>query len=221
MNQELCVIVGVGPGLGMALAERFGRENFTLALIARKTDALQDYVTQLKLQGIDAQSYPADAGDIQALGEAFAELKARQGVPSVLIYNAAVLKASAGSQLDPQILLDEFKVNVVGALTSVRQVVADMRERHNGTILFTGGGLALNPSAQYASLSIGKAALRTLALSLATELEPAGIHVATVTISGIVRPNSRFSPERIAELFWQLHTQLDGEREREIVYKGI
>ena len=63
--------------------------------------------------------------------------------------------------------------------------------------------------------------VRSLALSLAQELEGEGLHIATVTIGGIVRPNSRFSPERIAEKFWQLHASPEFRQERETVYKGL
>lgn len=220
MSQEVCAIVGTGPGLGLALARRFGQEGYKLALVGRNPAALSEYVGEMTQAGFEAQGFEADAGDIKALTNTFTRIKEQHGAPSVLIYNAAVLKAGPGSQLDPQTLLEEFKVNVMGALTSVQCVIEEMQARKEGTIIFTGGGLALNPSAQYASLSAGKAALRSLALSLAAELEPAGIHVATVTIGGIVRPNSRFAPERIAEVFWKLHTQAKGEFEREIVYKG-
>jgi len=94
-----------------------------------------------------------------------------------------------------------------------------MRASGKGTILFTGGGLALHPNPQVASLSVGKAAIRNLAYSLGAELELEGIQVATVTIAGYVKPGTHFDPDLIAETYWQLHTQKTGERQREIVYK--
>lgn len=218
---RVCTIVGVGPGLGLALARRFGHGGFNLALVARDQNSLDRFTDELNGEGFWTESYRADAGDSQELAGVFKEIKERQGAAGVLIYNAAVLKNGAGSELEPETFLDELKVNVVGALTSVRGVIDDMRSKQKGTIIFTGGGLALNPSAQYASLSSGKAGLRALAFSLAAELEPQGIHVATVTIGGIVRPNSRFAPERIAEVFWNLHSQPKGGFEKEIIYKGI
>jgi NAD(P)-dependent dehydrogenase (short-subunit alcohol dehydrogenase family) len=87
--------------------------------------------------------------------------------------------------------------------------------------LLTGGGLALSPSAQYADLAIGKAGMRSLALSLAEELEPHGIHVATVTVAGGVQAGTYFAPELIAEVYWRLHAQLRGSWEREVVYRSF
>jgi NAD(P)-dependent dehydrogenase (short-subunit alcohol dehydrogenase family) len=110
-------------------------------------------------------------------------------------------------------------VNVIGALISAKQVLPHMREQQRGSILFTGGGLALGPAPQYASLAMGKAALRNLAYSLGGELEDENILVGTVTIAGYIKPGTHFAPERIADAFWALHAQEPGQREHEIIYK--
>jgi len=88
-----------------------------------------------------------------------------------------------------------------------------------GTILFTGGGLALEPEPGASSLAIGKAAIRNLAFSLYRELAPFHIHVATVTICGYVRDGTKFSPGSIADSFFHLHQQSEGQWEREFVYQ--
>jgi short-subunit dehydrogenase len=91
---------------------------------------------------------------------------------------------------------------VAGALTTVKEVIPHME---NGTILLTGGGLALYPNANLASLSIGKAALRSLAYSLHQELSPKGIYVGTLTIKGFVKEETYFSPENIANTFFSMY----------------
>lgn len=96
-----------------------------------------------------------------------------------------------------------------------------MRQRGQGSILMTGGGLALDPTPmpEYAGLAAGKAALRNLAYSLAAELGPVGIHVATVTVAGIVRRGTHHNPDDIAEAFWALHRQPAGAWETEVIYR--
>jgi hypothetical protein len=54
--------------------------------------------------------------------------------------------------------------------------------------------------------------LRNLVGSLALELEPKGIRIATVTIFGFVKPGTPFSPERIAEEFFALSQEAPGSR---------
>jgi NAD(P)-dependent dehydrogenase (short-subunit alcohol dehydrogenase family) len=123
------------------------------------------------------------------------------------------------SALDAALLLDDMRVNVAGALVAAQQVLPHMRAQRRGTILFTGGGLALAPAPPYAALAAGKAALRNLCYSMGAEVEPDGVHVATVTIAGFVQPGSHFDPDRIAEAYWTLHAQEPGQWEREIVYQ--
>ena len=94
-----------------------------------------------------------------------------------------------------------------------------MREAGHGTILFTGGGFAHEPSAPYASLSSDKAALRNLTYSLAQELGGYGIHVATVTVYGFLQVGTHFDPQRIAETYVQLHRQPRGHFDIEVTYK--
>jgi len=219
MSKPVIAVVGAGPGVGLAVARRFTREGFRVALIARRPEALDEYVDELQRGGAEAHGFPADAADEGSLRQAFADIKARLGAPSVLVYNAAVLRQNRPSELPVQDLLYDFRVNVAGALVAAQAVLPDMRAHKQGTILFTGGGLALTPFPAVASLSLGKAAIRNLTFSLGAEVEPDGIQVATVTICGYVKPGSHFDPDRIADAYWTLHTQEPGKREREIVYK--
>jgi short-subunit dehydrogenase len=219
MADKIAVVVGVGEGIGLAVARRFAREGFRLALVARRADALRGYVDVLTQNGAEAYPFAADAGDVESLVEAFGQIKATMGVSEVLIYNAAAVVSGVPSALDVQQLEVNFRVNVGGALIAAQQVIPEMVARKSGTILFTGGGLALNPNPNYAALAIGKAGLRSLAYSLSAELEPQGVHVATVTVAGFVQPGTHFDPDKIAEKYWELHTQPAGSWEREIVYR--
>jgi NAD(P)-dependent dehydrogenase (short-subunit alcohol dehydrogenase family) len=91
-----------------------------------------------------------------------------------------------------------------------------MAEAGEGTILITGGMPAAIPEAT--SLSLGKAGVRALTELLARAYEPAGVHVATVTVAGTVAPGSAFDPDEIAEEYWRLHAQRPGSWERVVLY---
>lgn len=212
------MIAGVGPQLGMAIAHRFAREGFRIGLIARRADALRAYVEELRADGDTAVAYPADLGDLEAIPGLFARIAAEIGSPDVLVYNASAYTYGAPSQLTNEQLLGDLSVSVIGALACAREVIPAMRERGEGTIILTGGGFALNTYAPMASLGIGKAALRSLALNLGAELEPRGIHAGTVTILGEVREGTLFDADRIAEAYWQLHAQPPGAWSRELLY---
>jgi short-subunit dehydrogenase len=98
-------------------------------------------------------------------------------------------------------------------------VVVDTLTADAGTILFTGGGFADHPVPALATLSLGKAALRSAATILGAELAEDGIRVATVTIAGVVARGTPFDPDRIAETFWRV-AQSDGDWQSEFRFEG-
>lgn len=169
----------------------------------------------LSSEGIEAYAVAADASSPASLTEAFDQIKKKYGTTDVLVYNAAVLKGGKPTSLTADSLVSHYQVDVAGSLHCALQVIPDQVEQKAGTILFTGGGLALYPSADYAALGIGKAAIRNLAFSLAEELKPQGIFVGMVTIAGAVAPGTHFAPELIAEKYWELYEKRE---EYEIVY---
>lgn len=208
---ELCTIVGMGRGISHAVAVRFAREGFRIGMISRDQAALRIFEKQIP----GARGIAVDAGDEATLRAAIRDL----GPARVLVYNASAGHAGPPSQLSAADALADFRVNIIGALAAVQETLPAMRDAGAGTIFITGGGLALSPIANLASLSFGKAAQRNLAFSLAEELEPAGIHVATITVCGFVQPGTRFAAENIADEFWRLHAQPAGQYEHEVVFK--
>jgi short-subunit dehydrogenase len=125
----------------------------------------------------------------------------------------------APTQVPVERLVEEFRVNVAGALVAAQQIAPAMVKARKGTILFTGGGFAYEPAMKYASLSLGKAALRSLTYTLAQELGTHGVHVATVTVHGFIQTGTRFDPQRIAQAYVWLHRQPKGHFDIEKIHK--
>jgi NAD(P)-dependent dehydrogenase (short-subunit alcohol dehydrogenase family) len=218
LQKPVCALIGIGPGLGVAIARRFTREGYAVLGLARDTAkiAAEPGLTLWR----------ADASDTGGLAAALHEgAGAARGQIDVLIYNAyrATMAASGPSSLDPDSVVEDFRVNVAGALAAVQAVLPDMRKAGRGTILLTGGGLALDPTGwrAAASLAIGKAGLRTLALTLHAELAAIGIHAATVTVDGQIQPGTAFDPDRIAGSFWALRADPSGKFRSKIVFNGM
>lgn len=124
----------------------------------------------------------------------------------MLLYNTASLKKKNILDETTDSLIYDFKVNIVGALLSVKEVLPEMKENDEGTILFTGGGLSMFPNHNYGSLAIGKAGIKNLTQSVAQALKLTNIKVGTVTINGYVNAeDKKYNPKVIAEKFWNLH----------------
>jgi NAD(P)-dependent dehydrogenase (short-subunit alcohol dehydrogenase family) len=130
-----------------------------------------------------------------------------------------VLRLASPSALAPEALAEDFAIDVTGALVMAQHVLPTMRARGRGTILLTGGGTAFEPWVDAASLGIGKAGIRNLAIALARELAPHGIHAGTVTICGTIAPGTYYDPRRIAGAFWEFHRDPPSRFREEIVYR--
>ncbi|WP_046245398.1 SDR family NAD(P)-dependent oxidoreductase [Hymenobacter terrenus] len=206
MNSPLCILIGAGPGVGQAVARRFAREGFAVALVARNADKLQLAVVELRGQGATAAVYPVDVADFEALKATLAAIEQTHGPAAVLVYNAAAYSPGSPSAISPEQFLRDFDVSVVGALVAAQQVLPAMRAQGRGTLLFTGGGIADYPDHHATSLSFGKTGIRLLATLLHQELRDTPLKVGTVTIRGGVRPGTHFDPDLIAEAYWELHT---------------
>jgi short-subunit dehydrogenase len=210
------VIVGAGKGMGNHIAEEFGRNGFQVVLMARNQASLDGYVKEFADKGIEAYGFAADASDTESLTAAFDKVKERFGAVDVLAYNACILEGGKPTELSSADLMRHYQVDVASALHSVKQVLPGMKERKSGTILFTGGGLAIHPMPEYTCVSIGKAALRALAVTLNTELKDDGIFTGIVTITGNIAPGTDYDPADIAKEYWRHYTE---RKDVEIIFR--
>lgn len=219
-HRPVCFIVGAGPGIGAALAEAFAGEGYDIVMLARGPAKLRELCADLSRKtGRAVCAYAADAGDEVSLKQGLDIARADFGDPQVLIYNAASSVLDAPTQVPLERLVDEFRVNIGGALVAAQEVAPAMIKAKKGTILFTGGGFAYEPAMKYASLSLGKAALRSLTYTLAQELGKHGVHVATVTVHGFIQTGTHFDPQRIAQAYVWLHRQSKGHFDIEKIHK--
>ena len=213
-------IIGAGPGLGAALARRFGANGNPVGLVARGGDRLAGLVNGLRDAGVTAAGFPADVAHEPSLRLAIDGIADRFGPVAVLIHNVSLNLAGPPSGVAPDDVLVGFRAGVLAAVIALQQVRPGMSAAGTGTIMITGGGLALNPSPGAPALSIQKAAVRAYAIAAAKELAPAGIHVATVTIMGTIAPDTAFDPDLIAAEFWRVHEQPPELWEAETQFRG-
>jgi NADP-dependent 3-hydroxy acid dehydrogenase YdfG len=215
------VVVGAGPGLGVAVARRFGREDFRVGLIGRRPEAVSQLVDELAVEKIDAHGAAGDVGDRDALHAAIDALAEKIGPPDVLVYNASAGAAPGlPSEVDAAQVMAVLAVGVAGLVNAVQRVLPAMRERRGGTILVTGSGIAIDPWVEAAALSVGKAAQRNFAHALHREVIDDDVHAATVTIHGVMAPGTAFDPQLIAEEYWAVHTKPRAEWAWEHAYRG-
>jgi NADP-dependent 3-hydroxy acid dehydrogenase YdfG len=161
-----------------------------------------------------------DAADEASLNRAIATLIQAHGTPEVLVYNVVSGSYGKPTTLAGDQLLQDFQSNVVGGLVAAKAVLPGMQTQNRGSILFTGGGWAHYPWDGAASMSIGKAGIRSLAMTLAQELQETPIRIGLVSIMGQVAPGTPFDPEKIGEAFLTMHQRSTKGYETEWMFKG-
>ncbi len=212
------LLIGVGPGIGLSVVRHFGRQGFEALMVARNAEKLLQLERELTQEGIRSRGYACDISNEATFSALMQQLAAEHPDLEVLHYNASAYNPAVPTAISLPVFHRDFSTNVVGALLAAQAFVPHMKQRRRGTVFITGGGSALKAPAELASLSVGKAGVRNLALCLAEECAPYGIRVGTVTVCGMVQPGTKYDPDRIAEVFWQMYqTPADAWR-REIVY---
>jgi NADP-dependent 3-hydroxy acid dehydrogenase YdfG len=215
--------IASGPGIGLATARRFGREGYRAVLAARNVARLQTDAARLREGGIEATTVQVDATDARSVARLVMSIGPDL---EVVHYNGGILHYDSAGTLQTRSLADETvdtlvsdtKVNISSALAAVHAAVPTMTKQGRGTVLLTGGGFGVQPSANFLTLSVGKAGARAIALALFPALKERGIHVATVTVAKLVSPNSQEADE-VADAFWELHSQRPAEWRAETVYQ--
>ncbi len=217
-NRHL-LLVGAGPGLGLAVARRFGEGGYRVTLVARSTDGLGDLAAALADTGAQVDTVVADASDPEGLRARMAELYSEPGGPGLIIYSAVMGAPDSLLSSTVEHLQTAYAVDVIGAIVLAQVAAPAMRAAGSGTIMVTGGGFADYPIPALATISLGKAALRSAATMLGADLEPDGIRVATLTIAGQIVAGTAFDPVNIAKRYWEVvHT--DGPWQAEFRFTG-
>ncbi|MHB9849464.1 SDR family NAD(P)-dependent oxidoreductase [Streptomyces krungchingensis] len=208
-------IIGAGPGLGAAVARRFGREGYDVALVARDQGRLDALADRLAADGVRARGFAADVRDPKALAAALDAATAMLGPIEILQYSPVPHRDFMRPVLDtgPEDLVGPIEFSLYGPVTAVRHVLPGMRALGSGTVLFVNGGSAVVPHAERAGTSIAFAAEGAYARLLHDTLAPEGIHVAQLIIPGAIVPgHHRKDPTVLAETLWRLHHERHGFR---------
>jgi NAD(P)-dependent dehydrogenase (short-subunit alcohol dehydrogenase family) len=215
---RVCVVVGVGEGLGMALALRFA-QGYKVALVARSPEVIGKTASEIKATGGVALPVQSDATVESEVAAAYERINRELGPVEILIYNGGRRPMGRLMDTTPQVFEETWRLHTFGAFLWARQVVPEMLSRGTGAILITGATAGIRPWPTSAGFAPAKFAVRGLAEVMSRDLHPQGIHVAYVNVDGGIdmpllrkfRPETRdedlLKPSAIADAFWYLAHQ--------------
>ncbi len=188
---------------------------YRVAMIARNAARLRGIAAAVQAAGSTVASYSADLSDHAAVRTVVSDILAEQGSPSVVVWNAAVWVEATALTLDVHDFDRQLRLGLTGALVAIQAAAPSMSASGGGSVIFTGGGLALAPryGGAVPALTAVKAALRAFVYASAPEFAAQRIRLCTVTIAGQVAPGTNFDPDLIAQAFWGLHTDAEAKVE--------
>jgi NAD(P)-dependent dehydrogenase (short-subunit alcohol dehydrogenase family) len=217
-SRGVAVVVGVGEGLGAALAQRFAA-SYKVALIARSPAIIEKVADEIKNAGGIAQAIPSDATLPDQIAAAHKQIAHDLGPIDILIFNGGRSPIGRLMETTPEVFEETWRLHTFGAFLWSREVVPAMLSRGAGTILITGATAGVRPWPNSAAFAPAKFAVRGLAQVMARDLHPQGIHVAYVNVDGGIdmpllrnlRPTAQdedlLKPSAIADAFWYLAHQ--------------
>ncbi|VVC74969.1 Diacetyl reductase [(S)-acetoin forming] [Aquicella siphonis] len=199
MNKKVCVIAGVGPGNGAAMAERFAKAGYSVALLARTPLFAEELAARIG----EAHAYKCDVTDGDSVKNVFQEIRREQGEIDVVIYNAGSGAWGNVEEINSTVLESSWRVNTLGLLLVSQEVIPSMKQGRHGSIIVIGATASRRGGVRTAAFAPAKAAQRSLAESMAKYLWPHGIHVAVIIIDGVVDlPETRARlPEKSDDFF--------------------
>jgi NAD(P)-dependent dehydrogenase (short-subunit alcohol dehydrogenase family) len=215
MTEPVCVVSGVGPGTGSALARRFAAGGYRVAMLARNTQRLAGLERELP----GSKGYTCDVSDAAHVEETADRIERELGVAITLVHNAVGGAFGSFLEIDPAVLNRNFQVNTMGLLYLARRFAPAMMRTGSGNIIVTGNTSALRGKPFFAGFAPTKAAQRILSEAMARELGPKGVHVAYIIIDAVIdvpwtrerykdKPDEFFiKPVAIAEEAWHLTEQ--------------
>lgn len=195
MTAPLVFITGASSGIGQALAARFARAGWRLALVARRGEALRAWAAQ---QGLDATRwavYEADVQQIDSIVAAGHACIAAQGVPDVVIANAGIsVGVDTADRGDIDALRDTFATNAIGLAATFHPFVGPMRERRSGRLVGIASVAAIRGLPGHGAYCGSKAAVVAYCESLRGECRPFGVRVVTLLPGYIATPLTARNP---------------------------
>lgn len=174
------VVTGAGRGIGEAIAMRLAAEGVELLLVGRNRDALEGTARRIRGEGGEATTMSVDISSPKQVSAFEDHVKATWGRLDVLVNNAAVFDEPSFMELDVETFRRTFEINVTGTFLMSQAAARLMVAQRSGSIVHISSIDALGADGPVTAYTATKAAVVSLARTMAMELSPMGVRVNCV-----------------------------------------
>jgi NAD(P)-dependent dehydrogenase (short-subunit alcohol dehydrogenase family) len=198
--KQACLVIGAGDDTGAAVGRAFAREGMIACLVrrGRHAEALEELAQSIRDEGGDSIALPADARIEEDMIALVDKIETEVAPLEVAVFNIGANVNFSITETTARVYRKVWEMGSFAGFLMGREVGKRMLERGRGTIIFTGATASVRGGQGYAAFAGAKAALRSLAQTMARELGPKNIHVVHTIIDGAI--DSVFIRDNVPEV---------------------
>ena len=228
MNKTV-LISGSGRGIGRAIATRFAKEGYKIAINANKSkDELEETKDYLISLGVPVLVGQGDVGNYEFCKDFVDEINNALGSVDILVNNAGISHIGLLSDMKPNEWNEVINTNLTSLYNLSSLVIPDMVRKSAGKIINISSVWGNVGASMEVAYSASKGGMNSFTKALAKELAPSNIQVNAIACGAIDTemnsfldsnelaaligeiPASRLGkPEEVAELAYSLSTGND------------
>ena len=226
LKGQVAVITGASSGIGKACAYALAHEGVKVCLLGRNIEALKKIEAELTANSLAAKAFVVDLADSSVTVDVAKAVIEAMGEIHILVHSAGVFSMGTVQHADIVDLDHQYAVNVRAPYVLTQEFLPKIA-KGSGQIVFVNSTVAMGAKAKISQYCATKSALKALADSLRSEVNPLGIRVLSLypgrtaspmqeqvcILEGVpYQPEHMMEPARVAEvLVSSLTTPHDAE----------
>ena len=184
MSNKVIWITGASTGIGKAIAIKFSKNGWNVAISARRLELLEE----ISKQNQNVFSFPLDVTNKDDCHKVFTEIKNKLGKIDLCVFSTGTWDPKKEKEIDVEQIENVMKVNFFGTLNSIKSVekyFKDLGKGHISIVSSIAGYRGLPNSTGYGP---SKSALNNLAESLYFDFKRYGVRVSLISPGFIKTP---------------------------------
>jgi NAD(P)-dependent dehydrogenase (short-subunit alcohol dehydrogenase family) len=179
LHGRTAIVTGAGQGIGQSIAIRLAAEGAEVLVVGRSLERLTETVSRIHSAKGKASAVVADITKVDDVARVVDEAIARGGI-DILVNNAAVFDEPPFLEVDVETFRRTFDVNVIGTFLMSQAVAKSMVADRKGSIIHISSIDALGADGPVTAYTATKAAVVSMARTMAMELSPHGVRINCV-----------------------------------------